>query len=132
MKNLIVILSTVAMIAFTDVYGQSCPIPEPLDKVGALGTWEGTYLKDGKIIPLKIRISEKGKTLQTEIAMGKSNFKLAETELCPQEDLHMKITYEGKPIEFRGRPIDGKMAGNYFYKNPENNRVSDIYSLTKQ
>ena len=132
MKNVIAILCVFSIFAFTKAQAQSCPIPEPLDKAEAVGTYSGTYLKDGKMTPIKMKISKKGETLQTEIALGSSKYQTAETFLCPRENLHITITESGKELEFRGRPENGKLVGNFFYKDSLNNRVRELYSMTKQ
>ncbi len=132
MKKAILILGVLCLLFFTKAQAQSCPIPEPLNRAEAVGTYEGNYLIDGEMKPFKIAISNKGGTLKTEIALGSSGYIDAKTVLCPREDLHITITKNGKELEFRGRPENGKLAGNFFYTSAENKRVSALFSLTKQ
>lgn len=132
MKNLILVVSVLNMMLVTALQAQSCPIPEPLDKSEVIGTWKGSYLENGYMKPITFRITKKGETLKTEIAFEPSEFSLAETVLCPREDLHLKITKNGKSLEFIGRPSKGKLAGRVVYVDEQNKRVSDLYSLTKK
>lgn len=132
MKNSMKIVWVLFLLFAFEMNAQSCPIPRLMDKAQAVGTYEGIYLMDGKTLPLKMKISLKDDQWSTGISMNGKSMKIVETELCVQEDLHIKVSDTGIKYEFRGKPVNGKMTGRLIYKHSNNKKSTELFSVTKK
>ncbi len=131
MKNLIKIISILLLFVTFNARSQSCPVPEPLNKATTVGTYEGNYLIDSEIVPLKMIIALEKDQLTTRIAINGKDLKSAKTEICPSEDLHIRIDSNGRQYEFRGDPKGNKISGNVVIMNSRGESSSELFSVTK-
>ena len=126
-----------ALLLSTIGFSQSCPIPEPLDKEMAIGSWTGNFTLDGEIKSLRLNLSAKNNELNALLTIpfiSKKNIK-TETEICQFEELHIKFKVDNKNYELVGRIKNTKMTGRLSLKNDSlfssEDNIQEIFSLKK-
>jgi len=138
MKHLFLVTTVLlALTMTTKGFSQSCPIPDPLDKAMAMGTWQGNFTLDGEIKSLQLDLSEKNNALQTQLLIPfiSKVFIQTDTEICQSEELHVKFQVDNKDFELVGRINNNTMSGKISSRNSSpftaDNSIQEIFSLKK-
>ncbi|MDX1630103.1 MAG: hypothetical protein R3345_15445, partial [Fulvivirga sp.] len=107
MKKLALMIITLAWSTWS--FAQSCPVPEPLDKSEALGTWDGAYSSEGKFLAFTLKISQEKGELKASLDIPEVGAKHVHysINICDSEELHIKNVTINSTIEFIGRPENG-------------------------